>query len=134
MHLKRERKLYIAAHEGGPQLPLTGGVFQQKSRFDSTKHRWFALGMEASSQEELLTTVKVITLRFQRRKGDLAQELLLNSHGKQLLLWEKNGEIMGESAICTVEIHGEDEGYAQEPQIFTVSLHISQEIPVDVKV
>ena len=126
MHLKREQKLCIAAHEGGVQLPLTAGVFQQKSRFDSTKRRWFALGMEASPQEELLSTVKVVTLRFHRREGDSAQELLLNSHGKQLLLWEKNGENMGESAICTVEIHGEEEGSPQEPQIFAVSLHISQ--------
>lgn len=126
MHLKREQKLCIAACEDGVQLPLTAGVFQQKSRFESTKRRWFGVGTEASPQEELLSTVKVIALRFHRREADPAQELLLNSHGKQLLLWEKNGESMGETSLCTVEVHGEEEGSPQEPQIFTVSLHISQ--------
>lgn len=137
MRLKREVRLYVRASETEPWLPLRAGLLRVGSREKREKRRFFPVGREAAPLEEMMESVKVITLLFHLREGDAAQELLLHSGGKPLLLRQeeraKNSEITGYSAVCAVESCEEIEGSADEPLSCRVSLCISQEMPYCVK-
>ena len=138
MRLKREKKLYLRADENSPWLPLEAGVYRLGSRQNSTKHRWFPVGKEAAPQEVAASGVKVISLQFHLREDDKAQDLLLNCGRNALFLKQEypseNGEIIGKIAVCTLDSVEELEGNADEAISYRISLIISQEIPVDVKV
>lgn len=137
MRLKREQKLFLRADESSPWLPLQAGIFRRESSKKGRKRRWFPVGREAAPQEEITESVKVITLLLRFCAEDEAQELLLNSGGKPLLLKEEssaeNSEITGFSAHCVVDCVEEAEGPADEPLTYRISLCISQEIPLAVK-
>ena len=138
MRLKREKKLYLRADENSPWLPLEAGVYRLGSRQNSTKRRWFPVGQEAAPQEVAANDVKAISLQFHLREDDKAQDLLLNCGRNALFLKQEypaeNGEITGKIAVCTLDSVEELEGNADEPLFYRISLIISQEIPVDVKV
>ena len=137
MRLKRDERLWLRADENSPWLPFAAGVFRRQSSVKWEKRRFFPLGAEDEPQEEVSSTVKVLTLLLHRREGDEAQNLLLHSLGNPLLLKQEaeseNGGIKGYSAVCAVDSLEETEGAAAEPLTYRVCLRISQEMPITVK-
>ena len=119
--MNRERRLYFCRDYESLQpqwLQLSAGFYERKMSRETRKMDYFELGQEVVAQEEILDSVKVITLLGRYVSEDEAQNQLLSLHGERVgyleVITEKDGKSKGNFSVATVCVEDDGSGLAED--------------------
>lgn len=112
-------------------LLLNHGVFQRKVSKNSEKIRFYPMGSEQYPQEEVQSTVKLISLQLHLSADDEAQQEILAADGRSVSIvqWDSSKKSQNNGKICEalVEVVNDGSGLSQEPMEAEIRLHCGPE-------
>ncbi len=131
MLLNRDRQLWFRETVSSGEslwLPLGAGFKGRKLEEKSEKLPFYEVGKEDEPQEEILSTVKVLTFYTDYDEDDPALRSLLAQNGRELFLLEgKKGDDKALSYRCILCISEEGGGDPRAPISLKIAFQILAE-------